>query len=257
MQVSHFLPAAIYRRMRANRDGGNPNPWMVSDRGRVQTSRQLTARLLCRNCEQLLSKNGERWIFKNGIQSNGHFPLASLLESETPCVKSSSHPTRVYLASGIHKINIDAIAYFAASMFWRAAVYPWNTDGSYSLRLGRYEESFRQYLRGDADFPKQSCLWVIIREVGELSNLAHVPMGGRADMVHVHKFTMPGFSFVLVVGKHIPEDLRRCCLVCAPGNPLLVSTTQEAGILDDALDVMRRSIHAKSKRSIWTNPERE
>ena len=55
LEDSHFLSAGIYRILRDDNEK-NPNPWLLTKETAVQTSRQMTARLLCRDCEQRFSK---------------------------------------------------------------------------------------------------------------------------------------------------------------------------------------------------------
>jgi len=62
-------------------------------------------------------------------------------------------------AFGIPEINVNAISYFAASMFWRGSIHPWNEDGTYPVSLGPFQEQFRQYLMELQPFPKDCALW--------------------------------------------------------------------------------------------------
>ena len=120
---SHFLPAGIYRRLR-DKNETNPNPWMLSREKAVQTSKQKTAYLLCSECEQRFSTLGEDWVLKHCLQEDGDFPLASILESKTQDVSSPRNPTKLYYACSIPEIDKSALAYFAASIFWRGSVHP-------------------------------------------------------------------------------------------------------------------------------------
>ena len=44
----------------------------------------MTAPLLCQDCEQRLSKNGERWVLSHCLKRNGSFPLAEMLAARKP-----------------------------------------------------------------------------------------------------------------------------------------------------------------------------
>jgi hypothetical protein len=148
---SHFLPKGVYRILRD--DGASkPDPWIITERKAVQISLQLKAALLCHDCEQRFSRQGENWVLANCLRRDGTFPLASILASRTPDIFSDSNPTRVYFAATIPEINSRALAYFAASMFWRGSIHPWNHDGSIPVELGPFRESFRKY--GTCGFPK-------------------------------------------------------------------------------------------------------
>jgi hypothetical protein len=229
LKNSHFLSAGIYKRLRDENEK-NPNPWMISGKTAVQTSRQKTAHLLCSDCEQLFSKYGEHWVLGHCLQENGSFPLASVLASRTPDVSSNHTTTRLYYASKVPEINIPALAYFAASIFWRGSIYAWNDDGSFPVRLGPFQEQLRQYLMGLEAFPKNCSLWVVVRK-GKIDRLTFAPVGERKGNFHVYRFPMPGLAFTLLVGKNIPANYREKCLVHGSGNPVIVTT-----IIDELLE---------------------
>ena len=234
LEDSHFLSAGIYRALRDEREK-NPNPWLLTKTTAVQTSRQMTAPLLCRACEQRFSKYGENWVLGHCLRKDRSFPLASILASKTPDVSSDKTTTRIYYASTIPEINISALAYFAASIFWRGSIHPWNDDGSIPVRLGPFQEQFRQYLVGLEPFPKDCSLSVVAREGKEIDRLTYAPIGKREDNVHVYKFPMPGLGFALVVSKNIPQNYREKCFVHGPGNPIVVTTLIEKFLMDDAV----------------------
>ena len=60
LQNSHLMPAALYKKSRTQ-GAANPNPMQVTERGSIQTSRQMRNYVLCRDCEQLFSKRGENY----------------------------------------------------------------------------------------------------------------------------------------------------------------------------------------------------
>ncbi len=135
LEDSHYISAGIYRILRDETEK-NPNPWLVTKKTAVQTSRQMTAPLLCSECEQRFSKHGETWVLGHCLRKDGSFPLASILAARIPDVWSNETATRIYHASGISEINISALAYFAASIFWRGSIHPWNDDGSIPVQSG-------------------------------------------------------------------------------------------------------------------------
>jgi len=202
----------------------------------------MKARLLCWDCEQRFSRSGEDWVLKHCLHRDGSFPLASILASKTPDLSSPENPTRIYHASGIPEINISALAYFAASTFWRGSIHPWNDDGSIPVRLGPFQEQFRQYLMSLRAFPKDCSLWVMVRDGKEIDRLTYSPIGERKGNFHVYKFPMPGLAFSLVVSKNIPATHRERCFVHGPGNPVIVTTIIEKLLLNDAVRMRQRSL---------------
>jgi hypothetical protein len=241
LQASHFLPAAIYRSMRGNPSKGNPNPWAVTPNSAHQTSRQVKAPLLCKECEQRFSKNGEHWVFTNGLKNDGTFPLAATLASHVPYAQEPGvSTTKVYHAAEIPEINISALSYFAASMFWRGSAYPWKADGTCPVPLGPYQEPLRQYLMGMTGFPPDVALAVVVREPSGIRHLTHEPLGEWRGELFVAKFPMPGFAFSINAGKNMPLPLRRTCFVRGEGNPIVLSGFVEKHILDEGVRMINR-----------------
>lgn len=234
LQWSHGVPAGIYRILRDDK-AKNPNPWLLTRNTEFQTSMQLKAPLLCRKCEQRFSICGENWVLGHCLRADGRFPLASILAARAPNLYSFKSTTRVYYALQIPEINISALSYFAASMFWRAAIHPWNRDGSFSVNLGLFEESFRTYLLGVSDFPKHCTLWIAIREGKEIGRLTYAPIGERKGNFHVHKFPMPGLGFSMTVSKNLPARYKEKCFVRGTGNPIIVTEILEKLLQHDVV----------------------
>ena len=67
LENSHFLSKGIYKRLRDDQEK-NPNPYQITPKGAIQTSKQMTARLLCRACEQRFCKFGEAWVLRHCLQ---------------------------------------------------------------------------------------------------------------------------------------------------------------------------------------------
>jgi hypothetical protein len=253
LKESHYLPAGIYKILRDVTEK-NPNPWTLTAKTAIQTSRQMTARLLCCKCEQRLSTYGENWVLRHCQRNDGSFSLASNLASREPDVASETTTTRIYCAAKIPEIDVSALAYFAASIFWRGSIHPWNSDGSIPVNLGPFREQFRQYLMGEKDFPKDCALWVVVREGKETGRLTHVPVGERKGNFHMYRFPMPGLAFSIMVSKNIPANYREMCFVrgrFAPlrrgqlggflENPIIVTTNIEKLIEELAFIQLRKS----------------
>ena len=130
----------------------------------------------------------------------------------------------VYKISEDAGVNFGALAFFGASIIWRAAIYNW---GRYleQIDLGPYESKFRLYLRGDGDFPDDA---TIIVDISRPENRLKSAFGGlatiRGNMHFRHTFVIPGIIFELAVGKLVPSNIRHlCCL----RNHIIVSSNHE------------------------------
>ena len=215
----------------------NPNPLLIGQHNIVQRSRQVQDHLLCFDCEQLLSKNGESWFLANCLRKAGDFPLHTALFAAS----SITHQTvKVYHAANVPGVDISALMYFAASIFWRASVHKWRECKQ--INLGPYQEELRTYLLGQTLFPLQSTLVVSIPEtLTEFTNLVMFPYGGRSDAYHTHKFLIRGIGYSLLTGKLIPQGTCLIDFVRGVGNPICMSDSLEIALMQDVQRKMRPS----------------
>ena len=243
LQRSHYVPAGVYRLCKTADAPGNSSPLLIAKGLLVQTDHQERAYVLCHDCEQRFNKLGEKWIFSNGIQQRmptfgpftvdkTTFPLLAKLQQLHP--SHFGFGVKVFTGEQVETAAREALTYFAASMFWRGAVYPWLGKDIYPVRLGPYREAFRHYLYGESGFPTKAALAITIREPGMIWKHTHHPLSVRRDGVHTHKFVMPGFIFQMQVGKDLAEWVRDCCFVRGAGKPLMVGSHVEQGIGDTA-----------------------
>lgn len=225
LRNSHFFPGAAYRIMRefTIREGRftNPNPVRLTDVYAIQTSEQYTAHLLCHGCEQRLHVNGENWVLKHCWRGR-KFRLAHLLSGGNAVLASLE--ASVYHASQIPGVNISALTYFSASMFWRAAVHNWSGRAvEPAIDLGPYAEELRKYLNVNADFPPDCALLVTLptRDSDPPKWMMH-PFPKRTHGCHIYTMLFLGIGLSLVIGRQIPMNWREADFVRGPGNPIIV-----------------------------------
>jgi hypothetical protein len=202
--ASHLLPAAAYKPLRASHQN-NPHPLILTDTVAYQTSRQATAYLLCRCCEERFHQNGEDWILSHSYRSPAAFRFRDALIRGTPYFKGPEGT--LYAAADIAELDMERVIYFAMSVFWRAAVHRWRRDDRViKIDLGPYQDPIRKYLYEKTPFPEKMTLrvWVSALE-GNLCAVCHLPEAGRKDGVHTYQFAIPGMSFELMVGGRIHE----------------------------------------------------
>jgi hypothetical protein len=225
--VSHLLPAGFYRLMR---DDGrkNPNPIMVGQDVSLQTAAQIEAPLLCRDCEQRLNNGGERWVLQNCFRGAEGFKLQNLLKAAMPLHRRRDYV--MYAGAQVLGLNNDALAYFAASVIWRAAARTWRYhDSREQLSLGPYKEAVRLYLLGQQEFPDCAAVWVNVWQ--SPVNLCVMPRTLAADGYRHHNFTVPGISFHLFVGQRIPLGARLACAARSPERMILLSDSMNGPML--------------------------
>ena len=207
LQSSHLLPKALYRLIRAWSPPDHPDPIFGTMIGFRKTSRQVVDNLLCLPCEQRFHSEGENWVLKHCYRGKGSFRLQRILHKATPLYTGDR--VSLFAAQFISEIRSDQLLYFAASVFWRAAVHEWH-HGDHALRpmvIGTaYEEGLGRFLLGGA-FPDHVA--VLVRTAGESQPAPTLifPFGGRQDTYHQYRFYIPGLLFDLIVGKRIPDYL--------------------------------------------------
>jgi hypothetical protein len=214
LQISHFLPASLYKKTR-NPGAANPNPTMITRKGRVQTSRQIKEALLCRDCEGLFSRNGENYVLKI-VADRRTFPLLDMLRAVPPTKSAAGFDW--YDKKTLPGIDREKVAYFALSVFWRASVHRWERGGDepISIDLGPYEEDLRKYLLGQAGFPANVVLHVVVCTDALSQGLFYPPSRGRKKDDTTYTFQARGLNFLMTVGKQIPPSMRQSCCVTGP-----------------------------------------
>ena len=158
----------------------------------------------------------------------------------------------IYAGAQIADVNMDALAYFAASVIWRAAARTWSYhDSREQLSLGPYHEAFRLYLLGQQEFPTSAALWINVWQTP--INLCVMPRTLSAAGHRHHNFTVPGISFHLFVGQRIPAGTRLACAVRSPERMILLSDDMNEPMLAGISRMVNRSRPKGSLRGRLTN----
>jgi hypothetical protein len=157
LQRSHLIPKAVYRKTRSN-DPKKPHPMVATLKGTRQSSYQVRDYVLCSECEQLFGRQGEDYAMRLIHQGN-RFPFLELLNSHGSGLVAGEF--RFYSVEMTPTIDRRKLAYFAVSVFWRAAVHTWTQEDGSSVWIDLTDdekETLRQYLLGNQSFPKESVL---------------------------------------------------------------------------------------------------
>lgn len=176
LKKSHYIPKGIYRIVGQMPIGSKESPVIVDpQRGvSVASDRQMTCKLLCDECEQLFSSNGENYVIRN-LRNTNEFALLDDVMNGDDVLRSTDLD---------RKCNIDCCKYlyFTLSIFWRGSVTRWSNEStSIFNNLGPYQEKIRGWLRAEIDFPSNIYVEVLV-DKGPISPDLHFP----------HK-TKPGF----------------------------------------------------------------
>jgi len=237
LQDSHLIPKGVYKALREP-DHVIPNPVLVTASVTLQTSDQVHDHLLCRVCELLFEQNGEDWVLKNGPQRDGRFPLREALMRS---------PVRTSIAAGyIFKEPLDAsfdlerLIYFAASVFWRASVHPWNGSEHLMSRAPlpeRIEEQLRRFLLHLDGFPLDTSLLLSVS--AGVSPRPHcifpqamVRASENVPEIDAYGFAIPGLQFRFMYDR-VPDHMKEVSVVNPP-YAVLLSDRTEKEIFDSA-----------------------
>ena len=215
LQRSHLIPKAVYKKSRSG-DPKKPHPILLTTKGTRQSSYQVMDYVFCQKCEHLLCKNGEDYVMRL-IHHGNTFPFLDLLNSHGPGLIGSEF--RFYSQEMSPRVDRGKIAYFAASIFWRAAVHTWRQeDGKMiSIDLSAEErESLRQYMLGNEGFPKSAGL--LTYACTDMSSQRSFWMPGKNDRTKDRAFLLGlrGMTFFFAIGEAVPPLIAKYCMMNSP-----------------------------------------
>lgn len=228
LQDSHYLPKGAYKINRAPALK-NPNPVILSNEQLLQSSAQLSDYLLCSDCEQRFSMNGEAWVLNNVPRNYGEkFPILDALSAEKPLLVDDG--TKLYAGSKVKSLDMAKIAYFALSVFWRGAVHQWTSSlgtEAPDVQLCAYEEPIRHFLLGSPQLPEDVAIWVLVCPNGSVLNAALMPWDNPLPECSRYVFYLSGLYFVLHFAYKLPETFRTTCAHHSPDKIIWVSLEVE------------------------------
>jgi hypothetical protein len=179
----------------------------------IGTDLQVHDYLLCHHCEQLLSKNGEDYVMPLVKRGSSVFPLLEMMNKHTP-IATGPNNGDVFSAPEIG-IDIEKIAYYGLSMFWRAAVHVWTSlkGQTISGNLGSDDlEAIRKYLQGDASWPPGIVLQVTVCTDLISQDTVQAPTDWENDKYQGASMVVFGIFFMLVRGVVAGDrEWIKCC----------------------------------------------
>jgi hypothetical protein len=224
LQDCHYLPKGAYKINRAPALK-NASPVVLSNEQLLQSSAQLSDYLLCSDCEQRFSKNGEAWVLGNVPRDYGEkFPILDALNAETPLLVDGG--TKLYAGAKVKSLDMEKIVYFAVSVFWRGAVHQWTSSlrsEAPDVHLCAYEEPIRQFLLGASALPEDVALWVSVCPNGSVLNAMLVPWEAHLPECSRYLFYVSGLFFVLHFTNKLPQSYRTTCAYHSPDKIIWLS----------------------------------
>jgi len=207
------MPAGMYRRIRS--EDKNPHPIVVNKDGSLQSCEQVTDNVLCGKCEGLFDRLGESDTLRY-VSDGDRFRLLEELQSIRPSYEKNEW--RGYNKGDTPTIKRDKLAYFALSVFWRAAAHRWPSaygNGFMNgISLGKSNtEALRRYLLGEAPVPTTMSLFFIVLTDKLSQGSFYLPATcGKKNFCWTHSFFACGLMFNLSVGKDLAPSLDICLI---------------------------------------------
>jgi hypothetical protein len=247
---SHFIPAAIYKNL-IDPAGTIKNMIATNLSVASEESKQIKQPLLCQECEIRFQQGGESWVLGRRLMPNGTFLLRDLLRQTTPT--GTRDGAVFFTLDGIASIEPEKLLYFAASIFWRAAVTDWETP------LGHYSkiaiepstvEGLRRYLLGTEPFPAVASIVAIISAADDPADVTTLP-GVAPEGTGYQQFDwiMPGIGFTFLIGEKVPQAMRAISLsrspYCIAVSPTLDDRIRAAGIRHTQRSVATEKLQKK------------
>lgn len=170
------------------------------------------------------------------LTPNGTFVLRDLLRQTTPV--GTKDGASFFTLDKIATVDQGKLLYFAASVFWRAAVADWETPLGHYSKLAiapSIIESLRKYLLGTEPFPAAASILAIISAANDPVDLTTLPaITPEVTDYQQVDWIMPGIGVTLLIGENVPEGMRALSLSRSPYaiaiSPKLDERIKTAGI---------------------------
>lgn len=171
-----------------------------------QDPKHLKAHLLCYDCEQRFNQFGEWEVLRWLAPKAKRFPLHDRLHVAMPCGEIPSYSVYNALDIGVAP---EKFTYFALSVVWRRSIHEWvNFDGTLLRRwsLCDFGEQLRTYLVGDAKFPPDTAVIVIVCSDDHSRQFWYPPSTDVVSNCLGFEFLARGVYFRALMGYHLPKE---------------------------------------------------
>jgi len=239
LQNSHFLPAGGYKAIQKSMDRA---PVVVNPDITIKKNEQTKDYLLCADCEQRFSRNGEAWILAHCNQPERGFRLKEIIDGVAPIGRTDSMS---FYSAANTQIDIEKMTYFVSSIMWRGSAHQWHSGNHrvQSPNLGPYEDDLRRYLLGETGFPENMALWISVITDPKLWVTMIVPYGEKlaGQAYWRYKFVFHGLTFMFFVGRTIDPLIRRSCSYRSPEQFIFMGDNLNDMIISDFGKVILKS----------------
>lgn len=221
--LSHLIPKRVFEII-LSADPGQKAPIMMTNKLTVMKHAQVKDYLLCERCEDAFNKNGERYVFEVMNTKDG-FKLFDRLNVASPM--SFNVADRVAFSGEDVGLDMDRLAYFGLSVFWRAGAHTWPSkltiDPTYSIDLGPWLDPIGTFLQG-GPWPSGLSLMVTAANDKFSQGFSFYPgrtVGLLAQMLS-YGFLACGIHFSIFLANPVPRPYSLFCCTSAPRRPIFL-----------------------------------
>jgi len=221
--LSHLIPRKVFDII-LSADPGQKAPIMMTNKLTVMKHAQIKDYLLCKRCEDLFNNNGERYVLEM-MNTPAGFKLLDRLKVAPPM--SFNVADRMAFSGEDIGLDMDKLAYFGLSVFWRAGAHAWpsklTVDRTYSIDLGPWLDPIGRFLEGAA-WPGGLSLMVTAAEDTFSKGYSFYPgrtVGLLAPMLS-YGFLTCGIHFALFLANPVPFPYALFCCTSAPRRPIFM-----------------------------------
>lgn len=260
LEISHIIPKGCYSRLR----NGASFTVNVVKRNAFGSQKQMQVRLLCRDCESLFDKNGERYFFQNCLQNDGSFSTFQRGVNHVAEVVPIGDQSSGYWPAAAIETSHEKVAYFAASLFWRTwAAKDKIPQDRISLDLSpELVEGLRDFLLGKTETVAHGALTVHLvgRLPAEMMDLRYtfslpqeITRHAMGEGVRFYNSECLGFVFILLSA---PEPMltyaRTNCILSNESHPIFVGPSIQQGSIARQQEWVRKSTPNEKLQSLYS-----
>jgi hypothetical protein len=162
---------------------------------------EFTAPLLCEQCEKRFSENGESEVLKH-VAPKLVLKSMPLAERMKIAWARDTDPISPRYHADDFKIDTEKFAYFALSIVWRRTIHDWS-PAIPRWALGQFAEDMRKYLVGEAKFPAEMAVIVVVCTDEISRGIWSVPEQFVESGCLNFRFFVRGIHFRIMMG-HLP-----------------------------------------------------
>lgn len=244
---SHLIPKSAYKASKSFVQGSRPELVKVitSSGTAAYSDVQVTMKLLCKSCEDLFSRSGEKVLGRNWATASS-FPLLEVLKATKPLAIGPEFS--VYPTTAIGKSTLDSLFYFAISIFWRASVWNWGKNKDrYVGALGvKYEKNFRDFLLGREQL-RNVYMIISVNTSGSLNGMITFPVMNKTAGAKFHIFDVLGIKFTIFVGGHIHKDILNPFVSSGSDTILITSSHEESRDFLELANMLQTKVSARGR----------